>query len=793
MKVAALYLMSRSKASGLADKKLPVGSLVSKNDPKAWQDLLVVVNALMFAQVLRINEVQVSKNIPSLHRFVEHAPTGALLMLLQHAPELAEQEWVQNLAARHALQGIEPNAETHRGILEQLQACDDELKMRLEAQTRSIITLSEGFGPKAIGVADDQLHKHDDADQTLRQAFEAQLDDYGRATLLYVHVPALFEVAERYFYSEHHRNYGRVYEAYDVDCEDLTEFNWDEDKGLALESCLRERLGLAGNCLVHYLPFEDRSSDGEKMTAHLFLIRHAGPNSSVRHTGDDLTLKPIFFRPPVEATVLFQPERKQVEVYAHEQSQRYLIASAFVEIGTAQDLSKRPVSLRRYDLSRFYQSLALPQEPAHRLHLMDIRVTEVEARPQNFKRVFHLKVAKDDDIEQAAIDDLGDNHIFRRASQISRVVINLRFEREGKEINLPITLSAPNRCNLASRRDPRDRELGFAVLEAYAISQATAPLDRGGEAQLFHVMLKLYEADVAEVRQTLLKAWGANVDVLLAAGFLTPMGRAPTVMVRSDEGDARELKVRPAGNRMVADDPDTGESFPVDSDDLVRYAVKKEWVLERVVKALRGAMRMNQRPKRDAPIVKLGDLDIGPAEVPVYLARRLDRLEVVAEVDRYLRGLGQVGYGLVLTATAQVPEFLAANVVVRLHDVMTVSEEGLAIDQAALMQALRDGSHPAQAASTVDLRVSSDLAGQEQATLIIPGRDPFPLQGQQVLLVQRLLQAHRDGVLCLQGKDLFEGMGSNHPSQLFKSDVWKTYIGHPPGQKRGWTLLTGPV
>lgn len=747
----------------------------------------------MVAQVLRIKEVQVSKNIPSLHKFVEHAPTGALLMLLQHAPELAGQEWMQNLSAQHVSEGIEPNAETQRGILEQLQACDDELKMRLEAQARSIITLSEGFGPKAIRVADDQLHKHDDADQTLRHAFDGQLDDYGRATLLYVRVPALFDVAERYFYSEHHRNYGRVYEAYDVDCEDLTEFKWGEDKCQALENRLRERLGLAGNCLVHYLPFDEHSPNGEKLTAHLFLIRHAGPNSSVRHTGDDLSLKPIFFRPPVEATVLFQPERKQVEVYAHVQSQRYLIASAFVEIGMAQDLSQRPVSLRRYDLSRFYQSLALPQEPAHRLDLTDVRVTEVEARPQNFKRVFHLKVAQDDDIEQAAIDDLGDNHIFRRASQISRVVINLRFEREGKDINLPITLSAPNRCNLASRRDPRDRELGFAVLEAYGISQATAPLDRSGEAQLFHIMLRLYESDIAEVRQTQLKAWGADVDMLLAAGFLAPMGRAQTVMLHSDEGVVRELRVRPAGNRMVADDPDTGESFHVDSHDLVRYAVKKEWVLERVVKGLRGAMRMSPRPKRDAPIVKLGDLDLGAAEVPVYLARRLDRLEVVAEVDRHLRGLGQIGYGLVLTATAQVPEFLAANVVVRLQDVMQSSEEGLAIDQAALMQALRDGRDHAKAASTVDLRVSCDLAGQEQATLIIPGKDPFPLQGQQVLLVQRLLQAHRDGVFSVQGKDLFEGMGSNHPSQLFKGDVWKTYIDHPPGKSRGWTLLTDPV
>lgn len=177
------------------------------------------------------------------------------------------------------------------------------------------------------------------------------------------------------------------------------------------------------------------------------------------------------------------------------------------------------MTLRQYNLARFYRSLSLPQDVAQRLDLIDVRVIEVEARPQNFKRRVQLKVDKDDDIEQAARDTLGDNHIFTRAALISRVVLNLRFTRDNKEVNLPITLSSPNRCNLGSRRDPEDRERGFAVLEAYGIVRAVAPLDSVQEGGLFHAMLQLYESDSTEVMRTQLVQWGADVE-LMRAGVL---------------------------------------------------------------------------------------------------------------------------------------------------------------------------------------------------------------------------------------------------------------------------------
>ncbi len=151
--------------------------------------------------------------------------------------------------------------------------------------------------------------------------------------------------------------------------------------------------------------------------------------------------------------MLFAPDMKSVEVYTSQEAQRFLVASALAAAAVDTDLSGRPVTMRQHNLRRFYRSLRLPQDVAAELGLIDVGVVEAEARPPNWKRRVVLRVDKNDDIEDAATETMGDNPIFRQATLISRVVINLRFMKDGKEINLPITLSTPHRCNLASRRD----------------------------------------------------------------------------------------------------------------------------------------------------------------------------------------------------------------------------------------------------------------------------------------------------------------------------------------------------
>lgn len=729
------------------------------------------------------------KNIPSLHRFVEVAPVEAIRKLLaehgggDNAKAFASVEWPDTSVPN----GV--NRDFRLGVLGICAGLDARLSAPLDGHARRIITLSEGKGIEAIQAVRDNLYRHDDDQQSTTTEYEDQQDHFGRATVLYLRAPDLFDDAETYFYAEHHRNYGKLYEAFDLDCDDASSFEWTDEKRTRLETLLQERLGTTGRCLVQHLPFEQKQANGDVTTVHLFLIRHAGEMNSIQQVCDDLSTAPIYYRPPVEATLLFQPDKKSVEVFSEQESSRFLIASSFAETGVDTDLSGRPVSMRQYNLRRFYRSLLLPQEPVADLDLVDVRVLEAEARPQNFKRRVLLKVDKNDDIEEASKDTLGDNNIFKTASLISRVVINVRFMKENKEVNLPITLSTPNRCNLGSRRDPHEREIGFGVLERYGIMKRVVPLSATEEANLFDTMLKFYESEDREVRRSTLEQWGADIEMLRAGGFLKPMGRAMDVTHLRDDGTAIHLTVRAKGASLVADDPVTHQNIEIDPVELERFEVMRGWVAERVVKGLRGAMQIGQRIKADASVTKLGTLVVGDEDVAVFLARRLNRLDTVAEADAYLRGERQIGYGIVLTATEAGPQYLGTNVVVWLGDVLATNAGEVAIDKDRLMRALSDGKQRALAATTVDLIVHNDLVDQESATLIIPGKAPWPLLGKQVTIMDRLVKAHKANNPVLQNKALFEGMSYNHPAQAFQGETWKSYLGHPPEKTRGWTLF----
>ena len=276
--------------------------------------------------------------------------------------------------------------------------------------------------------------------------------------------------------------------------------------------------------------------------------------------------------------------------------------------------------------------------------------------------------------------------------------------------------------------------------------------------------------------------------MLRAGGFLKPKGRANDVWRLAQDGNPIRLLVRASGALLVADDPLTGQNIAIDPLELERFDVIRGWVAERVLKGLRGAMQIGQRIKASDPVTKLGTLIVGDEDVPVYLARRLNRLEAVTQADAYLRGERQVGYGIVLTATEASPQYLGANVVIWLGDVLTTTAGEVSIDKDRLLRALADGKARALAARTLDLIVHNDLLGQESATLMIPGKDPWPLLGLQCTIVERLVKAHKSNNPVLQNKALFDGLSYNHPQQAFQGETWKTYLGHPSGKTRGWVL-----
>lgn len=682
--------------------------------------------------------------------------------------------------------------ETHRRtVMTACAALPTEVSNSMDGHAQQIIRLAENKGSEALRTVSDKIYQYDNDQLSITDLFDAQLDALGRATVLFALTPDLFGEAERFFYAEYHRNFGKLYEAFAIDSDGTPTLEWNDEVQSRLEQAFKDRMNIAGPCKVQYIPVERKTDDGKTVHEHFFLVRHAGDKSSVQDTKPDLTTQPVYYTPPVEATIILQPHNRTLEILCEDRSIRATLATTFASQTIQSPLSERPVTLRQYNLRRFYTNLTLPQEDIADLDVIDVRVVEAEARPQNDQRRVILKVDKTDDIEAAIQDIFGGSNLFHgQAGSITRIVINVQFMKGEKRVNLPITLSTPNRCNLGSREDPMERDIGMKILERYGVLTPVMQLQEGDEARVFDPLLKLFESGQEEVRLRQLQEWGADVALLQAGGFLKPMLKASTVTLTTDDGQQQTFDIQHRGQNLVVLDPVSNNLIEVDPDDLVRYQVMKRWVAERTIKSLGNELGTEPVRYSDQPVTDLGRLTIGTDSAPLYLARQLRDAKHRNQVETYLRGQGQTCYGIVFTATDTFDEYLGPNVVIGLRSVMKITEGEIGMDWQRAIRIWQERRHRATAAAVVELiRSHDDPDGS--ATLQIPGKPPWSIFGEkQVNVVDRLVQAYHSPNPVLRARELFDAPGSKNPNQLFGKDgAWKEYIGHPEGHFRGWTLL----
>ncbi|MGZ8869221.1 MAG: hypothetical protein ACXW2P_12835 [Thermoanaerobaculia bacterium] len=194
-------------------------------------------------------------------------------------------------------------------------------------------------------------------------------------------------------------------------------------------------------------------------------MRHGGPLSSVYDHRDDGRRGTIYYRPPNEATLIYTPSLRQIEVCADSPVVRQTVSDSFAEIALGHDISQKPLTWKRYNLTRFRTSLRLQPPEIDGYEFKFARVLEAEVRLGTWRRKLQLKVTVEDDIEEVADRYLGARNIFRRAEAFSRIAIAVAYNRIGdeKERTLNITIAGTKSCNLQSKTDPEERSLGFAL------------------------------------------------------------------------------------------------------------------------------------------------------------------------------------------------------------------------------------------------------------------------------------------------------------------------------------------
>lgn len=659
----------------------------------------------------------------------------------------------------------------------------DELRPA-EQRCRRIRALSDSKGISSLATIVDKQFTEEQA-----QAIEVQPDPLCRSIWAFLNTRQTFEDAESFHFARQFRDHGKMYDAFEVELEKAINLDANAIDEIALASKITEVLELKTICTVKAL---DLPSTETHPTSIMLIVRHGGPLSSVHDHRDDGRRGTIYFRPPNEATLIYTPSKRQIEICADSPVVRQKVGDAFAEVTLEHDISQKPLTWKRYNLSRFRTSLALSIPKIEGVEIQVARVLEVEIRLGHWSRKLALKVAIDDDIQDVATRYLGRGNIFRRAASFSRIGIAVKYNRAGdaKERSLNITVSGAKSCNLQSNKDPDERSLGFALLHEWGILSAFRQIDNGDLRAMFAQLVDLYDLEEDEVTGGYLREIGLDPDRLIEGGLLERRDRQDVLLIDEDDING-EVEIKPSSTpgMVSATGPfgeDAGEHPAADLD---RYQLNREWLQETVLKLIRPLLTSKGAQVLDQDLVLIGDMGTDGDRKPVYFARRLGDPLVINKLDQLLRARNASGIGIVLTSSTDTLTCLGPNVVIPVLTHLSDEGEDLVLSRGALAQTFSSGRNIATGGSSVAVLKS----GPQSASLCIPGKAPLAILGaNQIRIFEKLVTAHLAGSPDVKTADLIEDTGVKSPQQAFKKPMWESildvYIAK--GSTRGyWRLV----
>ena len=665
----------------------------------------------------------------------------------------------------------------------------DELRP-LEIRSRRIRALASGKGVTSLDTIVSQKLDHERAEE-----FENQPDELCRSIWAFLNAPETFDDAESFHFARQFRDHRKLYDAFEVDLESAAPLDAAGIDHVALAARIKTVLKLkpAISCTVRALDLPPTDAHPASI---MLIVRHGGPLSSVYNHRDNGRRVAIYYRPPNEVTLIYTPSLRQIEVCADSPVVRQQVSDSFAEVALNHDISRKPLTWKRYNLMRFRSSLALERPEIEGYDIIRARVLETEVRLGQWRRKLMLKVTIDDDIEEVADQYLGAGNVFRRAERFSRIAIAVVYSRAGDATKrtLNIMIAGTKSCNLQGHKDPEERSLGFALLKKWGILTAFRQIAPSDLRAMFAELVKLHDWAEDEVTGQTLLELGLDPIKLIEGGLLERRDRQDVILI--DDGNIEgEATIEPSGKKgMVrAVGPFGEDAGDMPAADLDKYALNADWLHETILQLLQPLLsRRGVQKAFDPDLTLLGAMEIGGTEVPVYFARRLNDPKTAQRLDLVLRARNTSGVGIVLAASGSMPSHLGSNVVMSLlshlaaeDEEMLFARDGIELDYRAGLSLARGGGLP---------RV--DRSGKQSGTLYIPGREPLYLAGNdQLTIFERLVAAHSSGTADVYVGELMDGFVAKSPQQAFRKEMWKdivdVYIAK--GAKRGyWRLVLSP-
>lgn len=645
----------------------------------------------------------------------------------------------------------------------------------LETEAARIVTIAGGRGQFALdGFARTKLA----ADKLTE--FLRQRDELARSLWAYLHQNALFEAAENSLHLRLYRRYDRHYQTFLIEPSNDSKPSAEDNRIDALLTDLGAKLDRGEGYAIDRF---DLPAEGDEPAAEMYLLFHPNPPTSVREIDDEGNRSRIYFRPPGEAMIVYTPSTGRVHVRAASRNLRHTIAESFSETVLDQPLSSQPVDFQAYDVSRFFAGFDLATPDLDDVVILRAQVIRAEVSIGNLANRLALSTTLNQDISEIIEEQAGLGKIFERAVAIRFIEIAVRYRRAGQDNDqtLSFTLTDRNTSSLLSLDDPFERILGHRLLRHWnVLRDGRSPSDAESMA-VMPALLAIWDIGVDKVPGAWLLDRGVDPGLLSELGFLVPYGWegddliddedevgpvAAEVVVGVEKGDAE------AGDRKVADLKVTeGQATPGGNPDRYRiYRVRDGWVAQHLKTRLEQALDAPAIEKLTDHLLYLGTLVVDGGDVPIYLARGLDREKVRSAVDTELRARHNLGIGLVLQAGNAPGPCLAANVLTRLADQIDNDQSEIALVAHKLRSVFRRHRILARGGQAVELT----RVGENMATLFVPGKGSIDIKGEnRIEIIQRLVDAHNNGPMPMATKDLVRNIAEDQSlSNIFKQPLW---------------------
>lgn len=697
-----------------------------------------------------------ARSSPSLYKLIDGADIDQVVGFL-HSDEFAK---LRDLIAPWL---PEPDAD-EAGARSRLTAMLHELTrdrlLPLDREAERVLRLGGRNGAHALdGIVQAK------AGAAALLAFRSQKDALSRALWAWLDVRNLFDAAESALHVRLYRQFGRYYDAFEIDGESEVAVLPEGLDMSTFASAVEAALDLGPGCTVTVF---DLPTAADEPAAIMFLVWHPQPLSSVRDLLESGERRTIPIRPPGEGIIVYTPATRQIEVCADTMPVRKVLVDEFARVVLGQNLSAKPLNWRNYDLSRFFRSLSLDAPEIESHTVLRAALTEIDVSPADQRHRFSLKVPIKDDMEDIAGRHLGKRNIFHRAAAIRRVEISVRYVREGEpERVLSFSISDRNRCSLRSVADTEERVLGHRLLAHWGILQRFQPLEPSELRVLLPRLLDLYDHPVDVVSGAWLELRSLDPARLVAGKYIQRKGLSDEILVEDDDLGTVEMGIATSARRghvhLVT--VEGQEALGRSASEFELYRINLEWLEETLLGSVAPLRSVQGRAERlHDNLLFLGELDLGGTGVPCYLARRLDDLNCLATLDAILRGRSDLGVGLVLSVGAVLHRCLGSNVVVALADHLAVGEAGRALSRESLALALQGGRKQALGGDAVRFETNGSSSG----TLYIPPKPPLNVVGpNRVMIVSRLAEAHREGHAAVATAELIADTGVQTISQAF--------------------------